>query len=127
MHGCPFSMVYSCSNLVIAFERMNEDYDGSGYSCLETIGLLMRRARTCRTLLRLCFPGYSSLGVVAQVRDLSARWGRDAGQVSHDERLIQLCADELWHVERRQVKLPIPEASMQTSYSGTEAKYPTGS
>ena len=23
--------------------------------------------------------------------------------VSHDERLIELCADELWHVERRQV------------------------
>lgn len=25
--------------------------------------------------------------------------------VSHDERLIELCADELWHVERRQVPL----------------------
>jgi ATPase subunit of ABC transporter with duplicated ATPase domains len=26
--------------------------------------------------------------------------------VSHDERLIQLCADELWHVERRQGDKP---------------------
>ena len=30
--------------------------------------------------------------------DRAAGW---AGQVSHDERLIELCADELWHVERR--------------------------
>jgi ATPase subunit of ABC transporter with duplicated ATPase domains len=29
--------------------------------------------------------------------------------VSHDERLIELCADELWHVERRQVN-PNPHA-----------------
>mmetsp|Transcript_42759 Transcript_42759/g.66992 ORF Transcript_42759/g.66992 Transcript_42759/m.66992 type:complete len:83 (+) Transcript_42759:1567-1815(+) len=26
--------------------------------------------------------------------------------VSHDERLIELCADELWHVERRQGEKP---------------------